>query len=60
MCRASDDDRVLARLYRRKTMSLRLKLWLKTLKRWFMYTPWVRRVIMGLGLAAISVEQETP
>lgn len=54
------DDNTLTRLYRRKTASLRLKLWLKTLKRWFMYTPWARRIIMGLGLAAISVEQETP
>lgn len=52
------DDNTLTCLYRRKTASLRLKLWLKTLKRWFMYTPWVRRIIMGLGLAAISVEQE--
>ena len=60
MCQTADDDRALARLYRRKTAPLRLKLWLKILKRWFMYTPWVRRVIMGLGLAAISVEQETP
>ena len=52
------DDNTITRLYRRKTASLRLKLWLKTLKRWFMYTPWVRRIIMELGLAAISVEQE--
>ena len=52
------DDSELARLYRRKTASLRLKLWLKTIKRWFMYTPWVRYIIMRLGLAAIHVEQE--
>ena len=54
----ADDDRELARFYRRKTTSLRLKLWLKTIKRWFMYTPWVRHIIMRLGLAAIHVEQE--
>lgn len=48
----------LPRFYRRKTTSLRLKLWLKTIKRWFMYTPWVRHIIMRLGLAAIHVEQE--
>lgn len=54
----ADDDRGLARFYRRKTTSLRLKLWLKTIKRWFMYTPWVRHIIMRLGLAAIHVEQE--
>ena len=57
MAEAADDNTITC-LYRRKTASLRLKLWLKTLKRWFMYTPWVRRIIMGLGLAAISVEQE--
>ena len=54
------DDNTLTCLYRRKTASLRLKLWLKTLKRWFMYTPWVRRWIMRLGLAAIRVEQQCP
>ena len=52
------EDRELARLYRRKMTSLRLKLWIKTIKRWFMYTPWVRHIIMRLGLAAIHVEQE--
>ena len=54
------DDRALSVLYRQKTASLRFRLWLKTLKRWFMYTPWVRHIIMRLGLAAILVEQESP
>lgn len=57
MSHAANEEE-LARLYRRKTASLRLKLWLKTLKRWFMYTPWVRHLIMRVGLAAIHVEQE--
>lgn len=57
MSHAANEEE-LARLYRRGTASLRLKLWLKTLKRWFMYTPWVRHLIMRVGLAAIHVEQE--
>ncbi len=49
------EDREVARSYHRKTRSLRRKLSLKILKRWFMYTPWVREWIMKSGLAAIDV-----
>ncbi len=48
-----DDDRALSRIYRRGTASLRLKLMAKVLKRWFMYTPFARRVIMRSGLKSI-------
>ena len=48
-----DDDRALSCIYRRGTASLRLKLMAKVLKRWFMYTPFARRVIMRSGLKSI-------
>ena len=41
--------------YRRKTRKLRLKLWMKMRKRWFMYTPWARHWIMRSGLQSIDV-----
>lgn len=44
--------------YRRKTWKLRLKLWMKIRKRWFMYTPWVRRRIMRSGLQSIDVHTD--
>lgn len=46
------------RLYRRKTGKLRRKLTLKILKRWFMYTPFVRYLIMKSGLAGISLWEQ--
>ncbi len=58
--RPGGSEEQIARQYRRATAGLRIRLWLKTLKRWFMYTPWVRRWIMRLGLAAIRVEQQSP
>ncbi len=45
--------------YRGGTRSLRAKLLVKTFKRWFMYTPPVRGLIMRLGLASIKVEEKT-
>lgn len=51
------EDRKIARAYRRATAKLRFKLWLKIKKRWFMYTPLIRRIIMALGLASIDVEE---
>lgn len=49
-----------ARRYRRATAWLRFRLLLKTLKRWFMYTPRVRSLIMKLGIASIRVQTEAP
>jgi flavin-dependent dehydrogenase len=46
------------RRYRRATAGLRFRLLLKTRKRWFMYTPWVRSLIMRLGIASIRVQTE--
>ena len=48
-----------AERYRRKAVPLKLKLYLKTKKRWFMYTPWVRKLIMKSGLDSIQVQQES-
>ena len=47
-------DGEIARRYKRETMSLRLKLRLKVIKRWFMYTPFVRKMIMLSGLQSIE------
>lgn len=44
--------------YRRKTAKLRLKLYLKTIKRWFMYTPWARNIIMASGIMSIKVDEK--
>ena len=52
--RAGRPDEIAA-LYRRSTLPLRGKLLLKTKKRWFMYTPWVRRLILKSGLDSIQV-----
>lgn len=49
-----------ARLYRRKTGKLRRKLTLKIVKRWFMYTPFVRSLILKSGLASISLWELPP
>lgn len=43
--------------YKRKTAKLKLKLYLKTIKRWFMYTPWVRNIIMASGIMSIKVDE---
>lgn len=46
-------DRII-RVYRRKTTSLRLKLFLKTFKRWVLCTPAMRYIIMKSGLQSID------
>ena len=48
------DEAQIARAYGRKTLKLRMKLMLKTKKRWFMYTPWVRRIILKSGVGSIK------
>ena len=47
----------ITRSYRKKTFSLRCKLFLKIWKRWFMYTPWVRSLIMRSGIESIRVRR---
>lgn len=48
---------VLARAYRRATAHLRCRLLGKCIKRIFMYTPLLRRLVMKSGLLTIRVEQ---
>ena len=45
-----------ARAYRRATLKLRLKMRLKCFKRLFMYVPFLRRMVMALGLMSIKVD----
>lgn len=52
---AEGDKKEIARRYRRKTGKLRAKLTLKMAKRWFMYTPFARGLIMKSGLASIAI-----
>ncbi len=47
----------IARVYKKSAFSLKVKMYLKTFKRWFMYTPILRDVIMRLGIEAIEVRQ---
>ena len=42
--------------YHRATLGLRIKLYLKTFKRLFMYVPFLRRMVMRSGLMSIDVE----
>ena len=51
---AGGGDDEIARRYKRLTLGLRLKLRLKVVKRWFMYTPIVRKIIMRIGLQSID------
>ena len=44
--------------YHRKTLKLRLKVASKILKRWFMYTPSIRKIIMKTGIRSINMYQD--
>ena len=48
----------IAHAYRRRTLTLRLKMRLKCIKRLFMYVPALRRCVMRLGLMSIKVETD--
>ncbi len=48
----------IAKSYRRKTLKLRLRMYLKCYKRIFMYVPMLRRAVMRLGLMSIKVDTE--
>lgn len=45
-----------ARRYHKATFGLRLKLYFKCFKRLFMYVPFLRRLVMRLGLLSIQVK----
>lgn len=43
--------------YRRSVRGIKLRLYLKCFKRYFMYTPFLRRLVMGSGATSIKVEE---
>lgn len=46
------------RRYKKATFSMRLRLWMKMRKRWFMYTAPVRALIMKSGFSSVKVNKE--
>ena len=43
--------------YKVKTIKLKIKLRLKVIKRWFMYTQFIRTIIMKLGINSIKIKK---
>lgn len=50
------DDKKIAKAYHRKTFKLRLKLSFKIIKHIFMYTPFIRKLILTTGIGSIKVK----
>ena len=53
----TNNDRKIKRLYKNKTFSLKIKLLLKVIKRWFMYTGITRYLIMKFNINTIKVKK---
>ena len=51
----NDNINKITKLYRFKTINLKIKLRLKVIKSWFMYTSIVRNIIMMLGIDTIKI-----
>ena len=51
----NDNINKITKLYRFKTINLKIKLRLKVIKRWFMYTSIVRNIMMMLGIDTIKI-----
>ncbi len=47
----------ITKVYRVKTIKLKIKLRIKVIKRWFMYTSIVRNIIMKLGIDTIKINK---
>lgn len=52
-----DNVNEITRLYKFRTIKLKIKLRMKVVKRWFMYTSFVRNIIMKLGLSSIKLNK---
>ena len=50
------NDKKISRIYSRKARPLKRKLMLKVIKRWFMYTPFLRCLIMASGITSIKIK----
>jgi flavin-dependent dehydrogenase len=53
----TNNDKKIKRLYKNKTFSLKIKLLLKVIKRWFMYTGITRYLIMKFNINTIKVKK---
>lgn len=52
-----ENTKKITRLYKIKTIKLKIKLGLKVIKRWFMYTSVVRNIIMKIGIDSIKLNK---
>lgn len=50
---SSENKSEILKYYHRRTLHLRIKLMIKNIKRWFMYTPWIRKIILKTGVGSI-------
>ena len=55
--RNTTNNKIVNRKYKFKTIKLKIKLRLKVIKRWFMYTSFIRNIIMKLGINCIKVKK---
>lgn len=51
------NNKAITRKYKIKTIKLKIKLRLKVIKRWFMYTSFVRNIIMKLGINSVKIKK---
>lgn len=52
-----DNLNIITRKYKYKSLKLKIKLYLKIFKRWFMYTSIIRNIIMKLNISSIKVKK---
>ncbi len=53
----NDNTKKITIKYRSKTIKLKIKLIIKTIKRWFMYTQFTRYIIMKLNIGCVKVKK---
>lgn len=52
-----ENEHKITKSYRNRTLSLRCRFWLKTLKRIATHTPWLRGLILRTGITSICVQR---